>query len=160
MNRSIWMAALLAVMIALVGCQSQQSADAGPGAAPEPQAEEEDGGILGALAFWTWFEGDEEEEAEIYYEDEEEDGGILGALAFWNWFEGDGEDVEPEPDPITADMIRADMSPAMDHVAHSGEEAKNQTAKTIDDNGRQAWDDLWRALLLDRPARGTTYGIP
>ena len=158
MNRSMWMAALLVVMIALVGCQSQESADAGPGAAPEPQAEEEGGGPLEALAFWNWFGGDEEEEAEVYYDEEaEEGGGPLEALAFWNWFGGDGED---EPDPITADMIRADMSPAMDHVAHSGEEAKNQTAKTIDDNGRQAWDDLWRALLLDRPARGSPYGIP
>lgn len=78
-------------------------------------------------------------------------------LMFWeDWSWGD----EPEVVGVTAEEVRSDMSPELDTVAENWEEAKNRMARTTDTTTRQAWEDLGRFWLLDRPSRMTRYPIP
>ena len=61
---------------------------------------------------------------------------------------------------IKAKDVRSDYSPELFSMGMSKEQMKNAHARTIDTNGRQAWDDAARLLLLDRPLRTSKYPIP
>lgn len=63
-------------------------------------------------------------------------------------------------DRITGRSVRSDWSPELYSTAHSREQHKVREARTLDTNGRQAWDDLSMLLLLDRPSRMSEYPIP
>lgn len=61
---------------------------------------------------------------------------------------------------ITADSVRADMSPELETLALTPQQRLNRTARTIDTNLRQFnddWDALW---LLDRPRAMSPMPIP
>jgi len=55
--------------------------------------------------------------------------------------------------PITADDILNDMSPELTTRENTYMESRIRHARVIDTNGRTAWDDLERWLLLDRASR-------
>lgn len=61
---------------------------------------------------------------------------------------------------ITADDVRADMTPELQSVALTAEQRKNQHARAIDHTLRQWHDDWDHLLLLDRPRRLSKYPIP
>lgn len=61
---------------------------------------------------------------------------------------------------ITADSVRANMSPELESVAMSHEQRKNHHARVIDHTARQWHDDWDYLLLLDRPRRMSKYPIP
>lgn len=61
---------------------------------------------------------------------------------------------------IKAQDVRRDFSPELFSMGQSEEQMKTSNARTIDTNGRQAWDDAARLLLLDRPLRMSKYPIP
>lgn len=75
---------------------------------------------------------------------QKEKGGPLEALAFWNW--GSGED---EPDPVTKDEVLGNLTPELSTTTQTPDEVDFAISKTVDYNGRQAWDDLLRVMLLD-----------
>ncbi|HEX7010020.1 MAG TPA: hypothetical protein VF184_08560 [Phycisphaeraceae bacterium] len=61
---------------------------------------------------------------------------------------------------ITGDSVRANWSPELHSTARSFEQHRNMEARTIDLNGRGAWDDGARLLLLDKPSDASPYPIP
>lgn len=110
--------------------------------------------------FWPWEWGHANEEVEevdieIEYAEEDRDEGPLEALAFWNW----GDD---EPDPITKRDVLGNMSPELVTLARTNDEVDIQMSRTVDTNGRNAWDDVLSVFLLDRPLRmsANSYPIP
>lgn len=133
------------------GCQSQERTTGLDEGIYQPP-EEERQGPLEALAFWNWGQEEEEEPEVIQYQEEEEEG-FLDALAFWNW----GDDEE---EVITDDDVLSDMSPEMTTRARTSGEVRIDTARTLDTNGRTAWDDLRSLLLLDRPSHLSLYPTP
>lgn len=106
---------LCIAMVASMGCSSSPRADMQQeGYKSAVRAEsEKDEGILSALAFWTWFEKDQDEqlEAELEQEympqtlreDRKKDEGILDVLAFWTWFE------EEEPVDYTIQPLQHEL---------------------------------------------------
>ena len=85
------------------------------------------------------------------YEEERE-----SRLAFWRW----GDDAPPEQAPVTEREILRDMSPELKGRSETPGERRMRAARTIDLNGRSAWDDLMMILLLDRPSRLSLYPTP
>ena len=63
-------------------------------------------------------------------------------------------------DKITARDVHADMSPELSTTGRTPGEVDTQLSKTVDMNGRSAWDDLLSFLLLDRPSRLNIYPVP
>ena len=62
-------------------------------------------------------------------------------------------------DKITAESVRADMSPELETVAMTHEQRMNRMARTVDTETRQIVDDWDMMLLLERPVRNTWYPI-
>ena len=61
---------------------------------------------------------------------------------------------------ITAEKVRADMSPGLETLTEASEQRKNRHAKTWDVNTRQIWDDIDMILFDDRPLHLTKSPIP
>ena len=61
---------------------------------------------------------------------------------------------------VTVKSIRKDPSPALDALARSKEQRKNDWTRIVDTNKRQIWDDIDYLLLLDRPSRSSRYPVP
>ena len=109
--------------------------------------------------FWPWEwarpgDSDEIEEVEITYVEDEPRKGPLESMAFWTWGDDDG------PDPITKGDVLGNMSPELKSTARTPDEVDLQISRTIDTNGRTAWDDLLNIFLLDKPTRLTLYPVP
>ena len=135
-----------------VGCEKRQTVALDDPLTPaQTTTVERRGGLLP----WEWGNDREVEEVEVEVEYAEEDDrkGPLESLAFWNW----GDD---EPDPITTDDVLGNMSPELTSLARTPDEIDMQMSRTVDTNGRSAWDDLLAIFLLDRPLRLSNYPIP
>lgn len=63
-------------------------------------------------------------------------------------------------DDITANSVRADMSPEMESIAMTPEQRKNQFARVVDTDFRQIVDDWDRLWLVDKPSGMSRYPIP
>lgn len=124
-----------------------------PSLVKERQTEDD---LFAAIAPWNWFKEEDKTDYDVeplpHDLQAEQDEGLLDALAFWTWFEDDGT--------ITAEKVRKDMSPALEHYAVTREEAANNRARAVDHTTRQIWDDIEHILLLDRPVRLTDYPVP
>jgi hypothetical protein len=71
----------------------------------------------------------------------------------------DTADADQLP-PITAKSVHENMSPELISRAHTSGEIDTRISRSMDTNGRSAWDDLLMFLLLDRPNRATLYPTP
>jgi hypothetical protein len=58
---------------------------------------------------------------------------------------------------ITAESVRADMSPELISTAETPEQRENKIARSIDTTTRQIWDDWDWIWLLDKPMRMAPY---
>ncbi len=58
------------------------------------------------------------------------------------------------------DDVRADPTPDLDTLYQRPVDVDNALTVMADENGRMFWQDLGRALLLDRPSRLTREPIP
>lgn len=67
---------------------------------------------------------------------------------------------ESEVEPITAKSVHRNMSPELDTRSMTSGEIDTRIARTIDTNGRSAWDDLMNFFLLNRPSRQSLYPTP
>ena len=52
-----------------------------------------------------------------------------------------------------------DLTPELDSYADSSEQDYNRYARVIDNNTRQAWDDLANVLLINETSMLTTYPV-
>lgn len=77
---------------------------------------------------------------------------LFGSLLLAGGCSGNGE--------ITAGDIRRNWSPELASISQSREQHRIRTARTIDTNLRQAYDDLSRFWLTERPLGLTPYIIP
>lgn len=138
--------ALIGAAVALslaLGCQQKQQTTEvleQPIEPPAQQQQKQQDGPLEALAFWNWGQSDEPD-----YAQKDEGGG---------WFGLGGDDE------LTEDDILSDMSPELDQLAETPGEVRIRHARTLDTSGRQAWDDLDRILMLDRPRRLSMMPVP
>ncbi len=80
------------------------------------------------------------------------DKGLAGLLP-WNWF-------EEREKPITKGDVLGNMSPELSTISRTPDEVDIQISRTIDTNGREAWDDLLQVFLLDRPSHLSLYPVP
>jgi len=60
---------------------------------------------------------------------------------------------------VTPRKVRGNMTPVLDTTDRYGQQSSNDTARVVDHNTRGIWDDLKRAMLLDRPSRLSPYPI-
>lgn len=56
--------------------------------------------------------------------------------------------------------IRSDLTPELEGLSRRAVDRQNDTALTLDTNGRAFNDDIDRALLLDKPTHLTIYPHP
>ncbi len=61
---------------------------------------------------------------------------------------------------ITAEDVRADMSPELQSVSKTSEQRKNTTARALDTTMSQIHDDWDRIWFLDRPIGMSRYPVP
>jgi len=61
---------------------------------------------------------------------------------------------------ITLWQVRSNMTPELHDLARNHGHALNDQARYIDNNGRSAWNDLDRLLLLDHNSTLHPYPIP
>lgn len=80
----------------------------------------------------------------------QEEEGFFESLAFW----------EEDEERLTEDDVLSNMSPALMTRPDTPGEVDIEVARTIDTNGRSAWRDLMRVLLLDEPSRLSPYPTP
>lgn len=69
-------------------------------------------------------------------------------------------DDQKDQEPITVKSVHRDMSPELETRAETTGEIDTRVARTIDTNGRSAWNDLLMFWLLDRPSRQSLYPTP
>lgn len=61
---------------------------------------------------------------------------------------------------ITLLQVRGNMTPELHNLARSHGQSLNDQVRYLDNNGRSAWNDLDRLLLLDHNSTLHTYPIP
>jgi hypothetical protein len=59
-----------------------------------------------------------------------------------------------------ASRYAGDITPELDSYAHNSTQDYNRYARVIDNNTRQAWDDLANFLLLNETSGLTEYPVP
>ena len=69
-------------------------------------------------------------------------------------------DDEKDLDTITSKSVHFNMSPELETRAETTGEIDTRVARTVDTNGRSAWNDLLMFWLLDRPNRQSLYPTP
>ena len=67
---------------------------------------------------------------------------------------------EGDDDRITKGDVLSDMSPALKTRPKTPGQVHIDIARTVDTNGRSAWRDLMRVLMLDEPSSLSPYPTP
>jgi hypothetical protein len=63
-------------------------------------------------------------------------------------------------DHAQAERIRADLTPELDTLYQRPDDMANAFTLMLDENGRMFWQDIGRALYVDRPSRLTREPVP
>lgn len=158
----LWMTGL-SLLLTAAACESKQQVSSADDDIANWTLEEltapvqrpkKDKGWAGILP-WNWGEDKMTKKDEALFaemDDDKQKPSFWQSLAFW--------DKGEKSDMISEHEVRTNLSPELETVAERGGEADARWRRSVDTNGRAAWDDLMAVFLVERPSRSARLPIP